>query len=567
MRKIGGFLVALFLVSFLSSGLVWAGNVDTYGIGAKATALGGAFTARADDFSAMYYNPAGIAQLDRPQISIGSSFVNAAVSSEVNYKNDYDYRNGKYVKDDTQLLVYPHGGFIYPFKLFGKKAAFGVATYVPYGLWLRWEPDPRVNAGAYNTYESWYYRVVNAAPTFAIQLTKRLYLGFNVAFGNSHSGVKRRIYQSPRVLATAGGFTFFSGLFSHNYGGTPLAPYVSTLASSYLVVNSDPTLQSLANAYISGNSGGALSLADVPTNPNAASLFLQFMQGATASNPALAEQLVKVMASPLVANLKDGKMKTSAVDDFNWSWNVGLIYKIRDNLQIGLCYRGVTKTRFWVRTHVYDGNGDRIDSVKGHTWVDHPDQFQAGIYWSPFKKLHLEFDITWTNWQRIDHYKVEWNHPLLYNYFYNGLVKEGVDPKIADEFAKKAIGDKEDFKRHWRNTVQYRFGVEYELFDWLALRAGYYYDPTPIPEKTADATWPDADKMTFAFGTGLKLFGGKFIVDTTYQLTKTDGRRIIGWGDSVNLNDTYGSEDEHPEAQMVGRGYVHNITITLTYIF
>ena len=567
MRKIESLLVVVFLVSFLSSGLVWAGNVDTYGIGAKATALGGAFTARADDFSAMYYNPAGIAQLERPQLSVGTAFVDAAVSAEVDYKNDYDHWDGKYVKDDTHLLVYPHGGVVYPFKLFGKKATFAVATYVPYGLWLRSEPDPKVNAAAYSTYESWYYRVVNAAPTFAIQLTDKLYLGFNVTFGNSHSGVKRRIYQSPRTLATAGGFTLFSGLFNSNFGNTPLAPYTSTLASSYLVVNSDPTLQSLANAYISNNSGGALSLADVTTNPSAAGLFLQFMQGAAASNPVLAEQLVKVMASPLVANLKDGKMKTSTVDDFNWSWNVGLIYKIRDNLQIGLCYRGLTKTRFWVRTHVYDGEGNRVDSVKGHTWVDHPDQFQAGIYWRPFKKLHLEFDVTWTNWQRIDHYKVEWNHPLLYDYFYNGLVKEGVDPKVAKEFAEKAIGDKEDFKRHWRNTVQYRVGVEYELFDWLALRAGYYYDPTPIPEHTADATWPDTDKRTFAFGTGLKLFGGKLIVDTTYQFTMTDGRRIIGWGDSINLDEAYGSEDEHPEAKMVGRGYVHNITVTLTYVF
>ncbi len=158
MRKKDNFLVLGLLVSFLFAGVAWAGNVDTYGVGAKATALGGAFSARADDFSAMYYNPAGIAQLKKPQISVGSAFVNAAVSEKVSYENDYDKREGKFVKDDTQLLVYPHGGVVYPFELFGKKAAFGVATYVPYGLWLRWEPDPKVNVGAYNTYESWYYR-------------------------------------------------------------------------------------------------------------------------------------------------------------------------------------------------------------------------------------------------------------------------------------------------------------------------------------------------------------------------------------------------------------------------
>ncbi|RLD92949.1 MAG: hypothetical protein DRI93_05895 [Aquificota bacterium] len=529
MRRKSGLWVGVLLAFFLSSGVVWAGNVDTYGIGAKATALGGAFTARADDFSAAYYNPAGLAQIERPQVSLGAAFVDAAVSAEVDYKNDYDYRDGKYVKDDTHLLVYPHGGVVYPFKLFGKKATFAVATYVPYGLWLRWEPDPNVNAAAYNTYESWYYRVVNAAPTLAIQLTDKLYVGFGLTFGSSHSGVKRRIYQSPRTLATATGFQLLSGII-----GNPTLAAVSIVATNGTVTN--------------------------PTT-------LQTILLNNANNPAFLEALIKVQASPLVANLKDGKMKTSAVDDFNWSWNVGLIYKIRDNLQIGLCYRGLTKTRFWVRTHIYDGEGNRVDSVKGHTWVDHPDQLQVGIYWRPFKKLHLEFDVTWTNWQRIDHYKVEWNHPLLYDYFYEGLVKEGVDPKLAREFARNAIGDKEDFKRHWRNTVQYRVGVEYELFDWLALRAGYYYDPTPIPEETADATWPDTDKRTFALGTGLKLFGGKLIVDTTYQFTMTDGRRIIGWGDSINLDEAYGSEDEHPEAKMVGRGYVHNITVTLTYVF
>ena len=563
-RKRKGFWIVVLLALFLSSSLAWAGNVDTYGIGAKATALGGAFTARADDFSAMYYNPAGIAQLERPQVSLGSSFVNAAVSSEVNYKNDYDYRNGKYVKDDTQLLVYPHGGVVYPFQIFGKKAAFGVATYVPYGLWLRWEPDPRVNAGAYNTYESWYYRVVNAAPTFAIQLTKRLYLGFNVAFGNSHSGVKRRIYQSPRVLAAGAGFSQAFSQFS-----LFLPTSTASDISAGLVLFQDPQIQQMA-ITLGGLTPAQLAalLAGVQAgNPAAISQFNTLLQTFSAASPDFASAMLSIKATPLVANLKDGKMKTSAVDDFNWSWNVGLIYKIRDNLQIGLCYRGLTKTRFWLRTHVYDGKGNRVDSVKGHTWVDHPDQFQAGIYWRPFKRLHLEFDITWTNWQRIDHYKVEWNHPLLYDYFYNGLVKEGVDPKLAREFAKNAIGDKENFKRNWRNTIQYRFGAEYELFDWLALRAGYYYDPTPIPEKTSDATWPDADKRTFAFGTGLKLLGGRLLVDTTYQFTMTDGRRIIGWGDSVNLNDTYGSEEEHPEAQMVGRGYVHNITVTLTYMF
>ncbi|HEX4046465.1 MAG TPA: hypothetical protein VH309_01450, partial [Elusimicrobiota bacterium] len=39
------------------------------GAGARAPGMGDAFTALADDAYAIHYNPAGLAQLDRPQFS------------------------------------------------------------------------------------------------------------------------------------------------------------------------------------------------------------------------------------------------------------------------------------------------------------------------------------------------------------------------------------------------------------------------------------------------------------------------------------------------------------------
>lgn len=550
----------LFFVTFLISGVAIAGNVDTLGIGAKATSLGGAFSARADDFSAMYYNPAGIVQLTRPQISVGTSIVNPSVAAKTDYRNEYEEVTGGFSKDKSQLLIYPHAGFIYPFQLFGKKAAFGIATYVPYGLWLGWKEDPSKNPGAYNTYESWYYRVVSASPTLAIQVTDRLMVGFNVAFGNSHSGVYRRIYQSPFIVQAGSGF---SQLFN-GFVGAGLPTSTASDLSAGLVLLKDPQVFSL----VANKVGGASTLSNLITqaiyygNPIAISALESIF-----TSPNFYPNLLKVKALPLIANLKDGKMKTRAVDDFNWSFNIGLIYKVRDNLQVGLTYRGPTKTNFWLRTRVYDGNDNKVDSVEGHTWIDHPDQIQAGVYWRPIEKLHLEVDATWTNWRRISHYKVVFNRPLLYPYFYNGLIQEGVDPLTAEALAKQLAISKEDYKRHWMNTVQLRFGAEYQLLDWLSLRAGYYYDPSPIPDKTVDVTWPDTNKHTFAIGTGLKLFGGKLLVDATYQYTRTSGTRSIDWGRSENLNNTFGLESENPEAKLAGRGTVHNFQITVTYPF
>lgn len=558
MRKVI-FSLALAML-LIPIGMAQADIVDTYGIGAKAIALGTAFTARADDFSAIYYNPAGIAQLDRPQVSAGSSFVNPAVSMKLDYHNDDDPGHETSVADSTQILIYPHGGFIYPFELFGKKAAFGVATYVPYGFWLRWNSDPRENSGAYNCYQSYYYRVVRAAPTLAVQLTRRLYIGVGLAFGDSHSGVMHRIYMSPLTMATASGF----GSLSSYFGSLPFfqlpstSPLIPDVAAGYLLVSQDPTLQAQAEGYLSASYGEHLS--DVWNGtPLAIQHFLEFV-GLASSNPQFAESFVKVKVSPLLARLKDGKIRTRATDEFNWSFNVGVIYKFSDKLQVGLTYRGLAKTRFFLRTKIYDGKGDKIDDVSGHTWIDHPDQLEFGILYRPVPRLSIEADLKWVNWARIHHYRVRWNRRLLYRYF----VHNGVPSDIAKALSP---GDSHYYHRYWKNMIQPKIGVEYQIFEWLALRGGYFYDPCAVPHNTYDAVWPGASKHIFSLGTGLNLFDGKLVVDTAYQYAIIEGHKLIDYGRSENLDDTYGTSDEHPEARSNGWGYVHNVAMTLTYKF
>ncbi len=55
--------ISVMLAVVVSSTSAFASSyADTYGLGNRAISLGGAFTAVADDFSASYYNPAGLAQ-------------------------------------------------------------------------------------------------------------------------------------------------------------------------------------------------------------------------------------------------------------------------------------------------------------------------------------------------------------------------------------------------------------------------------------------------------------------------------------------------------------------------
>lgn len=59
---------ALFLVC---AGNAFSGSLSTSGQGSRALSMGGAFTAVADDGSAIYYNPAGISRIKQAEIMLG----------------------------------------------------------------------------------------------------------------------------------------------------------------------------------------------------------------------------------------------------------------------------------------------------------------------------------------------------------------------------------------------------------------------------------------------------------------------------------------------------------------
>lgn len=69
------FIMAAFSVLLLALPIkTWANISEVFGLSPKATGMGNAFTAIADDFSACYYNPAGLAQSDHHQFTVGYTF-------------------------------------------------------------------------------------------------------------------------------------------------------------------------------------------------------------------------------------------------------------------------------------------------------------------------------------------------------------------------------------------------------------------------------------------------------------------------------------------------------------
>ena len=76
------------------------------GFGIRAAGMGNAYTAVADDYSAIYWNPAGLAQLDYGQI-YGSLYHN-------DYENSTGYFNSS-ISDNRTFTKLQSLGIAYPF--------------------------------------------------------------------------------------------------------------------------------------------------------------------------------------------------------------------------------------------------------------------------------------------------------------------------------------------------------------------------------------------------------------------------------------------------------------------
>lgn len=106
--------------------------------GAKASSMAGAFTAIADDPSAIFYNVAGIAQQRRLSGIAGATFITFDNSFQGD-PND-ELTSGATGRYDSHLFVVPNGYAIVPI---GENLTFGVGSFAGFGLRTDWK-DPWV---------------------------------------------------------------------------------------------------------------------------------------------------------------------------------------------------------------------------------------------------------------------------------------------------------------------------------------------------------------------------------------------------------------------------------------
>jgi long-chain fatty acid transport protein len=111
-----------------------------------------------------------------------------------------------------------------------------------------------------------------------------------------------------------------------------------------------------------------------------------------------------------------------------------------------------------------------------------PQSVWGGVAYEPIPELEFEVNAVWIDWSST------WDD-------------EGdLTIELPGDTTSSAPQD-------YESTVSYRLGAEYRFpAQQATIRAGFIYDPTPIPDTTQTASLPDINRKNVSLG-GSKLFG------------------------------------------------------------
>ena len=180
-RKCRNYGVLLLSVVFL----LWPAHVFALGFlipnqDAAAIARGNAFVATADNPSAIFYNPAGISQLEGQNVEVG-------VLNYMGINVHYDSPSGTSSNSKFQVLPVPQ--VYYTFSPTNLPLSFGVGLYAPFGLGVQWPQNSGFRSIAIDS--KLQYFTLN--PVVAWKIRPGLSLAAGPTFNYSHVEFNRGI--------------------------------------------------------------------------------------------------------------------------------------------------------------------------------------------------------------------------------------------------------------------------------------------------------------------------------------------------------------------------------------
>ena len=415
--------------AILAAGIPWSHGI-AYGashsiteVGTRAAGMGTAFTSIANDGSAMFYNPAGIAFQEGTQFQFDGLFVMGLFRFTPSSAPPGTVVPEKGFPGAVKPHIIPVASLFFS-KQIRPKWTVGFGSFAPFGLSDNFtnfnDSDPAVTkfpgrfAGSRGRLEELWLQ-----PTVAYRMTPNASLAIGVAWVHTH------LFLEQSFLNPQGDALDFGR---------------ETASQVFPGVDKEQAAQSIARLLPEGRSRVA----------------------GTANTP---------------------------------GFNAGFLYKHpHSRTNIGLMWRSAVVNHLTGKASFAFAGSYPLQQFVGSdlltkafptqkatgTFVT-PATYAIGVSNSAFFHTLFSFDFRFQDYQRFS------SLPL------NFSQTQATNPDVRTPAEKRLIFD-------FRNNYQICVGVERALNPKTLIRAGYYFDRSPVPDKSVGPIFPDASRNNFSVG-------------------------------------------------------------------
>lgn len=189
-RQIAGLSVAALVLGYNSLG--WSAGFALNEMGARPLGMGNAFTAIADNPTAIFFNPAGLVSLSGIQVEGGVSMVAPSFGYTTTIPGSSAATD---VSGEDEIFWVPN---FYATYRVHDRAALGIGVYAPFGLGLSWPESVDVNGTSLpwpgrTSVRHIELQTMFITPTAAIKLHDRIYIGGGLSIVKGAVTLERNI--------------------------------------------------------------------------------------------------------------------------------------------------------------------------------------------------------------------------------------------------------------------------------------------------------------------------------------------------------------------------------------
>jgi long-chain fatty acid transport protein len=181
-------------------------------------------------------------------------------------------------------------------------------------------------------------------------------------------------------------------------------------------------------------------------------------------------------------------------------FQVGILHEILDGITVSLAYRNPVSLRINSgQVSSQDASSGSGSTVIGDflTTIQLPHEFESGLSWQPCSGFVLSARGSIGLWSALKEQSLE---------FGPAPTRNAAVPL------------------HWRNSASASAGFEF-LLGGTALRAGYRWEQSPVPDETLSPVLPDADAHGFSIGLGYHVEEG-LVLDFSFSRLEARERKI-----------------------------------------